>query len=238
MAETPVSSVTSPTEYFNRSTHAYVRLLGTAIGLAGAAHGVFEIRQGNRKTEGHLLTDIGAFTLIPNFRGTGVAAMVTGLMLSGWTLRRMGPRSGPPVFLLLSTLSFLLGGGVAQAPASLCVWGVATRTGRPLSWWEGTLPVKLRRAMAGAWLPILVTGFGLVVLGIAVWLLVLPPGKHRRIGPRHYALWSILACGLLLLVAAVPCGFARDIERRSATSASQQPQTPGPTGSWPGQPAS
>jgi len=32
----------------------------------------------------------------------------------------------------------------------------------------------------------------------------------------HYALWSVLGCGLTLLVAAVPCGFARDIEARQA----------------------
>ena len=122
------------------------------------------------------------------------------------------------MFLLLSTLSFLLGGGIAQVPASLLVWGVATRIGSSLSWWERILPAKLRRAMAGAWLTILVAGFGLVMVGIALWLLVLPPGERRQVGGMHYALWSILACGLVLLVAAVPCGFARDIEMRTTTS--------------------
>jgi thiol:disulfide interchange protein len=71
--------------------------------------------------------------------------------------------------------------------------------------------------MAGVWLTVLIAGFGLVMVGMALWLLVLPPGKHRRVGGMHYALWSILACGLALLVAAVPCGFARDIEMRTAT---------------------
>jgi hypothetical protein len=218
MAETPLPLAADGTEHHNRSTYAYVHVLGTVIGLAAAAHGAFEFRQGNRTTDSHLLTDIGAFTLIPNYRATGIAAIATGFTLSVWTLARMRSRSGPPVFLLLSTLSFLLGGGIAQVPASLLVWGVATRVGSSLSWWERILPAKLRRAMAGAWLPILVAGFGLVMVGLALWLLVLPPGERRKVAGMHYALWSILACGLALLLAAVPCGFARDIEMRTTTS--------------------
>jgi len=110
------------TDYRNRSTHSSVRLLGTAIGLASTAHGVFEVRQGNKATDGRLLTDIGAFTLVPNYRATGVAAIATGLTLAGWTLAGIRSRSGPPVFLLLSALSFLLGGGIAQVSASLSGW--------------------------------------------------------------------------------------------------------------------
>ena len=219
MTGTPASPATNAGCYLNPSTHAYTRVLGTAIGLAAAAHGVFALRQGNRGTDGRLMSDIGAFTLLPNYQATGVAAIVMGLTLSGWTLRRIGSRRGPPVFLLLSTLSFLLGGGVAQAPASLLVWGVATRIDSSLSWWERILPAKMRRAMAGAWLALLVAGFGLVLVGIALWLVVLPPGTRRRVGGMHYALWSILACGLVLLVAAAPCGFARDLEMRTTTGA-------------------
>lgn len=200
----------------NRSTHAYVVLLGTVIGLAGAAHGLFEILQGNRSTRGKLLREIGAFTLIQNYLATGVAAVVTGLTLSTWTITRIQRRDGPSVFLLLSTLLFLVGGGIAQAPASVMVWAVATRIRSSLSWWERTLPPAARTLMARAWLPTLLTGFGLLLAGVAIWLLVLPPGKRRAVGPLHYLLWSILLCGLVLLVAAIPCGFARDIELRSA----------------------
>jgi hypothetical protein len=218
MAETPVAPAADATEHDNRSTHSYVRMLGTTIGLAAAVHGLFEIRQGKRSTGSHLLSDIGAFTIIPNYRATGMAAIATGSALSVWTLARIRSRSGPPVFLLLSTLSFLLGGGIAQVPASVLTWGVATRINGSLSWWERILPAKLRRAMAGSWLTVLVSGFGLVMVGVALWLLVLPPGERRKVGGMHYILWSILACGLVLLLAAVPCGFARDIEMRAILS--------------------
>jgi hypothetical protein len=218
MAESSASPAAAAAGQHNRSTHAYVRVLGAAIGLTATAHGIFELRRGNRATGGHLLSDIGAFTLITNYRATGVGAVAVGLALSGWSLSRMRSRSGAPVFLLLSTLSFLLGGGIAQVPASLLVWGAATRIGSSLSWMEPTLPPKARAAMTAAWLPLLVAGVGLVMVGVALWLLVLPPGERRKVGGMHYALWSILACGLALLVVAVPCGFARDIEMRTIES--------------------
>ena len=218
MTESPVSPATAAAAQHNRSTHAYVRVLGTAIGLTTTAHGIFELRRGNRATGGHLLTDIGAFTLITNYRATGLGAIAVGLTLSGWTLTRMRSRSGAPLFLLLSALSFLLGGGIAQVPASLLVWGAATRIDSSLSWWERTLPPRARAAMAAAWLPIFVAGLGLVTAGIALWLLALPPGDRRKVGGMHYALWSVLACGFALLLAAVPCGFAIDIETGPQTN--------------------
>jgi hypothetical protein len=148
--------------------------------------------------------------------------MSAGLALSGWSLARMRSRSGAPVFLLLSTLAFLFGGGIAQVPVSLLVWGAATRIDSSLSWWERILPPRARAAMAAAWLPVFVAGLGLVTGAIALWLLVLPPGDRRKVGVMHYALWSVLACALALLVAAIPCGFARDVEMRMRTIESQK----------------
>jgi hypothetical protein len=72
MAESSASPAAAAAGQHNRSTHAYVRVLGAAIGLTATAHGIFEFRRGNRATGGHLLSDIGAFTLITNYRATGV----------------------------------------------------------------------------------------------------------------------------------------------------------------------
>ncbi|HTX70300.1 MAG TPA: hypothetical protein VMH50_14320 [Thermoleophilia bacterium] len=201
----------------NRSTHAYVRVLGAALGLTATAHGIFEVRRGNQATDGHLLPDMGAFTLIANYRATGFCAMSAGVALSGWSLARMQSRRGAPVLLLLSTLAFLFGGGIAQVPVSLLVWGAATRTDSSLSWWERSLPPRARVAMAAAWQPVFVAGLCLAAAGIVLWLLVLPPGDRRKVGGVHYVLWSMLGCGLALLAATVPCGFARDIETRLRT---------------------
>jgi hypothetical protein len=151
MAETSLPRATDATGHHNRSTHAYVRVLGAAIGMAATAHGIFEVRRGNRATDGHLLTDMGAFTLIANYRAMGIGAIAIGVTLSGWTLTRMRPRGGAPVSLLLSTLSFLLGGGIAQVPASLLVRGLrpagsaacTTPSGRS---WPAVLRCRWRRS--------------------------------------------------------------------------------------------
>src|SRR3974390_1619955 len=115
----PMTSKGRVARHDNRSTHAYVRMLGTAIALTGASHGLYELRRGDRATGGHVLTDIGAFTLLPGYRATGIAAIATSLAVAGWTVTCTRSRRGPSVFLLLSAASFLLGGGIAQVPASL-----------------------------------------------------------------------------------------------------------------------
>jgi hypothetical protein len=50
MAESSATSAADATRHHNRSTHAYVRLLGTTIGPASATHGVFAFGRGNRTT--------------------------------------------------------------------------------------------------------------------------------------------------------------------------------------------
>ena len=59
----------------NGSLRLYVTIQGVMVGLAGMIHGFAETLQGNRPTEGRLLVDVGAFTLIPNYLATGIAAM-------------------------------------------------------------------------------------------------------------------------------------------------------------------
>ncbi len=59
----------------------------------------------------------------------------------------------------------------------------------------------------------LATGYAFLGVGVAIWLFVNPPGAVRTIGPWHYACWSSLVVGFLLLMTSVVAGFARDIER-------------------------
>lgn len=75
----------------NRATRTNVATLGTIFGISGMSHGFFEILQGSVPTDGLFISAIGeaqkmwphgdepAFTLIPNFLLTGIAAMIVGL---------------------------------------------------------------------------------------------------------------------------------------------------------------
>ena len=70
----------------NQSTRFYVTIQGVLGGLAGMIHGFAEISQGNRPTGGQWLVSVGAFTLIPNYLVTGIAAVLVGLCVLVWTL--------------------------------------------------------------------------------------------------------------------------------------------------------
>ena len=61
-------------------TRILVVIMGLLIGLSGIIHGVFETFQGNKPTGGFLLESIGAFTIIPNYLFTGIAAIIVGLL--------------------------------------------------------------------------------------------------------------------------------------------------------------
>ena len=144
----------------NRATRANVATLGTIFGLSGMNHGFFEALQGNVPTGGLFISAIGeaqrmwphgaefAFTLIPNFLLTGIAAMIVGLALVAWSLGSVHRKSGPTVFLLLFILLLLVGGGVAQLLFFPFLWLVATRINQPLAWWQRGLSVQAQARLA------------------------------------------------------------------------------------------
>ena len=55
-----------------------------------------------------------AFTVIPNFLVTGMAAMLVGIAIIVWSLGLIHKKNGSIILLLLFILLFLVGGGVAQ----------------------------------------------------------------------------------------------------------------------------
>ena len=110
----------------NKATKINVATLGTIFGISGINHGFFETLQGNIPTPGLFIFAIGeaqkmwlhgdepAFTIIPNFLLTGIAAMIVGLSIIIWSLGFVHKKNGPTVFILLFILLLLVGGGVAQ----------------------------------------------------------------------------------------------------------------------------
>ena len=127
----------------NRATRINVSTMGVILAIAGMVHGIFEIFQGNTPTGGLIIQTIGdahqmwlygteeAFTIVPNFLITGILAMVVSLTVviwSGWFIAR---KRGAVVFLLLSVLQFLVGGGFAQIFQVLLVAAAATRDSYP-----------------------------------------------------------------------------------------------------------
>jgi hypothetical protein len=164
----------------NKATRTNVATLGTIFGISGICHGFFEALQGNIPTSGFIISAIGdaqkmwphgnepAFTLIPNFLISGIAAMVVGLVIIVWSLGFVHKRFGPTILLSLFILLLLVGGGIAQIIFFPFIWLVSTRINKPLSWWRKILPVKIHKPLGKLWLWCLIVGSALLVFALEI----------------------------------------------------------------------
>ena len=200
----------------NRSTRLYVTIQGIFVAVSGIIHGVSEVLQGNRPTEGLILEDVGAFSLIPNYLAAGITTILVSLCILAWTIWFIHTRHGATVFLLLGIASFLVGGGIGEVVIFLIAWGVATRINSPLPFWRRVLPESRRKWMARSWVGILSAGYVFIFLGVLIWLVFSPPWMpYEDKSPiMLYACWASLLTGLFFQILAILAGFARDIHRQ------------------------
>ena len=206
----------------NRATRINVATLGTIFGISGVSHGFFETLQGDLPTGSLFISAIGeaqkmwphgdepAFTLIPNFLLTGIAAMIVGIAIILWSLGFVHKKNGPTVFILLFILLLLVGGGVAQIIFFPFIWLVSTRINHPLTWWRETLSLKVQEILAKAWPWSLVICAGLLLFALVIATTGFVPG----VDDSEMALSVMLVCLALELVMfplAFISGFATDI---------------------------
>ena len=199
--------------------------LGTIFGISGMSHGFFEILQGNAPTGGLFISAIGeaqkmwphgneyAFTLIPNFLMTGIAAMMVGLAILVWSLGFVHKKNGPAIFFLLFVLLLLVGGGVAQILFFPFIWLDSTRINKPLAWWRKILPVKIQKPLGKLWPWSLVISSSLLVFVLEIAITGFVPAVNDP-----EAVLSIMLSCLGVEAAVLPLtfvsGFAQDIAMR------------------------
>ena len=148
----------------NRATKTIVSTISVILAIAGLAHGIPEILQGNAPTEGLIIQAIGpdhqlwqygteeAFTLLPTYLLTGIAAVSLSLALLAWSLGFLNTKHGATVLGLLFIGLFLFGGGIAaQIMFAPFVWAVARQINRPLDWWRKILPNGIRPWLGRLW---------------------------------------------------------------------------------------
>lgn len=199
------------------STRLFVVIQGILLGLVGMVHGIAETLQGNTPTGGVLLGSIGAFTLLPTYLITGIAAILVSSSLIVWTIGFIHKKNGPGMFLVLSLLLFFVGGGIAQVLFIFITWGASTRINTPGTWWRNVVPEQGRKRLAQLWAALLIIDYVFLLIGIGIWLFVTPPGTPHQAPTIVYALcWSSLSVGLVLQFVTVLAGFARDSERQAS----------------------
>ncbi|HSB67042.1 MAG TPA: hypothetical protein VLD65_10710 [Anaerolineales bacterium] len=206
----------------NRATRVIVATLGTIFGLSGMSHGFFETLQGNVSTGSLFISAIGesqrmwphgneyAFTLIPNFLVTGIAAMLVGLVIVIWSLDFAHKKNGPTILLLLFVLLLLVGGGVAQLLFFPLIWLVSTRINKPLVWWRRILPEKIQMPLGRLWLWALIISSALLVFVLEIAI----TGFVPTVNDPEVALSVMLIClaaEAVLLPLTFISGFAYDV---------------------------
>jgi len=195
--------------------------------LSGIDHGIFEISQGNARTNGLLIQAIGpahkmweyggeeAFTVIPNFLVTGVLAMLVGIALIVWSVGYVHQKRGPLVLFLLNGLLFLFGGGIAAPIVIYPLAGIAaSRINKPLNWWRKVLPDKVRSVLAKMWPYTLTIGTISFFIGLYIAITGHVPGANINDAERILSIcWTfIFGGGWGLFLLSIICGFADDIQ--------------------------
>lgn len=205
------------------------RVIATTIGVffglfSGVNHGFFEILQGNKPTGGLYIAAIGeaqrfwplggepALTLIPNFLITGIASIIVGVAIVIWSIWFLPTRHGRTVFLGLSILSFLVGGGIGQVAFFIPAWAFATRMNKPLTWWRRVLPHSIWPFLSRLWGVTLVLAGITMLIGLEMAIFGFFPGLTDPVRIENTAMLFVLAAAILCAVSFV-AGFGHELQR-------------------------
>lgn len=215
--------VSTQKDNFNQAIQVIVATIGIIFGIGGMGHGFFETLQGNTATNGYIIDAIGeanrmwlygnepAFTLIPNFLVTGIAAMLVGALVIIWSAGFMHRQHASLVFLLLFILLFAVGGGIAQVIFFMIGWAMSTRIHKPLKWWKRVLPLATHSFLSKLWRPFLIVSTLLILYTLQIAIFGFVPGitDPDRIS---IVMVSTLGIGLLFLILAFISGCAHDLD--------------------------
>jgi hypothetical protein len=208
------------------ATHVVASTFGILVGLAGINHGIFEILQGNVAPSSIMIEAIGpeqrfweygaetALTIVPSYLFSGLLSVLIGLAVIVWAYAFMDKKYGSGIFMLLSIILFLVGGGFAPIFMAVLASLTATRINQTLKFWGKVLPEFLQRFLANIWLATLIAFVLLFVLSVMIavfgWPLTIYFDDEQTFGLLNSI--SYIMVGLMLL--SILTGFAYDLQQR------------------------
>ena len=215
-----------------------IRIIASTIGVffglfSSINHGFFEILQGFKPTNGFLINAIGeaqrfwpegtepAFTLIPNYMLTGIAAILVGIIIIIWSLWFLPTKHGRTIYLGLFILSFLVGGGIGQIFFFIPAWAFATRLGKPLTWWRKVLPRDSWLFLSRLWIFTLVLATIVMLIGLEMAIFGYFPGITDLDTLTNINMSFVFGSAILYVISFI-AGFGHELLR-------QEIQKPGET---------
>jgi hypothetical protein len=207
----------------NKVTSTLFLTLGILAGIMGIEHGIGEVLEGYRPTDGafilswpdsaffEIMVGEPAMTIIPNYLVTGLLAIFfSGTFLI--VLVKSGPdRKAIIILFALLILMLLFGGGFGPPILGTLAVLIAFKRTAPLTTWS-RLPAKFHHVLSRLW----PWSFGLCLLG---WLMLFPGAALIAFftGTDNVLLMEI---PILIAFAFVPVtlllGFSRDILNRNS----------------------
>jgi hypothetical protein len=206
------------------ATRVIATTIGIIFGLSGVNHGFFEFLQGNTPTGGLIIQAIGeaqrfwplgteeAFSIIPNFRISGLLAMIVGWVIVIWSIWFLPTQHGRSVFLGLFILLFLVGGGIGQIAFFIPAWAFATRMGKPLTWWRKALPRNTWQFLSTFWITSLVLATVVVLTGIEMAIFGFFPGLSDPETIQTTAMALVFVSAILYMLTFI-AGFGYELKR-------------------------
>ena len=211
------------------ATGVIAATIGVFFGLfSGVNHGFFEILQGNKSTNGLLISAIGegqrfwleghepAFTIVPNFMITGILSVIVGGAIVIWSVRFLPTRHGRTVFLGLFILSFLVGGGIGQVFFFLPAWAFATRMNKPLTWWRKILLRRSWPFLSKLWPGTLVLATVVMLVGVEIAIFGYFPGLAEPEAIQNTAMLFVFSSAALYVISFI-AGLGHDLRRMEMT---------------------
>ena len=208
------------------ATRVTATVIGVFFGLlSGVNHGIFEVLQGNRPTEGLVINAIGeaqrfwpegtepAFTLIPNYLITGIVSILVGIAIVIWSLRFLSSKHGSLVYFGLFVLSFLVGGGMGQAFFFIPASAFSTRIGKPLTWWRKVLPQKAWPFLSRLWPVTLVLATISMLIGLEMAIFGWYPGITDLERLTDINMNFVFAAAFLYILTFI-AGFGHELNKR------------------------
>ncbi len=209
----------------NNATKTVASTLGVLVGLAGIEHGFFEMLQGNVAPSGIMMDAIGpeqkfweyasetALTIIPNFLGTGILAIIFGFLVTVWACAFIDRKYGAWIFGFLSLILWLVGGGVAPIFMSFFGFAAATRINKPLIWWRKHLPVYLRVFFSGLWPWSIIIYVLVFAMGVEIAIFGYPLLWVFDANVTYTIQWTLALVMIVLWPLSLISAFANDIQK-------------------------
>jgi len=210
----------------NTATRTTASIIGIYAGILGAAHGIFETLQGSVAPNGIKIQAIPApcqenevwhaclpaMTLIPNFRTTGMLAIIISLIIVVWAAAFMQQKNSGLVLILLSIPLLLVGGGFIPVFTGMIAGFAGTGINASLSFWRARFPAKTLNLLAKLWPWAL---FAFMAWSVGGWILGYLFNQAMIV--LSFVLFFFCNLGLPLLT--VLSGFARDIRDHDQAAA-------------------